>query len=88
MFERVTSKDAIFILSKGDSRSWWFNNGEGLFVIDYLPDNWPELEAGIIFPVKGEGLKRAREMVDGEGWTVSDGKIPIDVSSFEYSFEN
>ncbi len=81
MCERVTSKEAAFVLSNGDARMWWFNITVGLFIIEYHPDNYPELRADNIFHDKEEGLKRAREMVDGEGWGVLDGEIPIDASS-------
>jgi hypothetical protein len=76
MFKKLTSKEALFTLRNGDSRTWWFNHGNGFFVIDYLPDNFPELET-FCFPKREDGLERVREMVDGEGWEVVDGEIPL-----------
>ena len=66
-----SSKEATFILGNEDSRSWWFDFNDPIhnfFIIDYLPLNSPSLEVSFSYANKIDGHRRARDMVDYEGW--------------------
>lgn len=60
-----SSKDAIFKLSNGDDRSWWFVHEDEYLVVDYVPCGYPELEVGCFFD---------NHMTNNEGWEFISGE--------------
>jgi len=80
-----TSKDAVVIISKDDATSWWFEFNGRWFVIDYIPQNYPQLEVGYFFGNRQEAYERLKEMCTLEGWCLLKDNIGLSQDHERYA---